>query len=68
MDARDGGKEIEEKATVTRRAEAHVLPLLEAGLIRVPLAQTYTLEDAPSAYERFAQGGKLGKIVLSMGD
>jgi NADPH:quinone reductase-like Zn-dependent oxidoreductase len=55
---------LEEKALVTRRAEAHVIPLLEAGLIRVPVAQTFSLDEAPAAYERFAAGGKLGKIVL----
>src|SRR5205823_3473108 len=32
---------LEEKALVSRRVEAHVLPLLEAGLIRVPVAETF---------------------------
>ena len=57
---------LEEKALVSRRAEAHVLPLLEAGLIRVPVAEAFPLDEAPAAYERFAAGGKLGKIVLVM--
>jgi hypothetical protein len=30
----------------------------------VPVAATYTMPDATSAYERFAAGAKLGKIVL----
>ena len=55
---------LEEKAMVTRRAEAHVIPLLEAGLVRVPVAETFPLDQAPAAYERFAAGAKLGKIVL----
>jgi NADPH:quinone reductase-like Zn-dependent oxidoreductase len=32
----------------------------------VPVAETFPLEDAAAAYERFAAGGKLGKIVLEM--
>src|SRR5207244_5513954 len=55
---------LEEKAIVTRRAEAHVIPLLEAGLVRVAVAETFPLDEAPAAYERFAAGAKLGKIVL----
>jgi NADPH:quinone reductase-like Zn-dependent oxidoreductase len=30
----------------------------------VPIAATYPLADAPAAYARFAEGAKLGKIVL----
>jgi NADPH:quinone reductase len=30
----------------------------------VPIAATYPLEEVEAAYERFAAGGKLGKIVL----
>jgi hypothetical protein len=31
----------------------------------VPVAATYPLERAEDAYEHFAGGGKLGKIVLT---
>jgi hypothetical protein len=34
--------------------------------VHVPVAATYALEQAVEAYERFAAGGKLGKIVLVM--
>ncbi len=30
----------------------------------MPVAATYPLDEAEQAYERFAAGGKLGKIVL----
>ena len=53
-----------EKAAVAARMERHVLPLLARGDLTVPLAATYPLAEAPRAYERFAAGGKLGKIVL----
>ena len=33
----------------------------------VPIAATYPLARVAAAYERFAAGGKLGKVVLVMG-
>jgi NADPH:quinone reductase len=55
---------LEEKALATRLVEGHVLPLVESGEIEVPVAATYELDRAEAAYERFAEGGKVGKIVL----
>jgi putative PIG3 family NAD(P)H quinone oxidoreductase len=55
---------LEEKALVTQRAQAHAVPLLADGAVRVLIEETYSLKNASDAYERFAQGGKLGKIVL----
>jgi NADPH:quinone reductase-like Zn-dependent oxidoreductase len=43
-----------------------VLPLFDTGALRVPLAATFPLEETAAAYERFAEGGKLGKIVLTL--
>jgi NADPH:quinone reductase-like Zn-dependent oxidoreductase len=43
-----------------------VLPLIADGTVRVPIAATYPLEQVEGAYERFAAGGKVGKIVLTM--
>jgi NADPH:quinone reductase-like Zn-dependent oxidoreductase len=59
---------LEEKALTARAMERSVLPMLASGTVRVLVAETYPLEEAVTAYERFAAGGKLGKIVLSMGD
>ena len=56
---------LEEKADAMRRVERHVLPLIESGAVKVPVAQTFPLAEAEAAYERFAAGGKLGKIVLT---
>ena len=56
---------LEEKADAMRRVEKHVLPLIESGAVTVPVAETFALDDAEAAYERFTQGGKLGKIVLT---
>jgi NADPH:quinone reductase len=55
---------LEEKALWARDLEREVLPLFESGALRVPVAATYPLDDAAQAYERFAAGGKFGKIVL----
>jgi NADPH:quinone reductase len=58
---------LEEKAMTARAVERSVLPLLASGAVRVLVAATYPLEEAPVAYDRFAEGRKLGKIVLTMG-
>jgi NADPH:quinone reductase len=57
---------LEEKALNARALEHEVLPLFESGALRVPVAETFPLEQAAAAYERFAAGGKLGKIVLTV--
>jgi NADPH2:quinone reductase len=57
---------LEEKAMTARAMERSVLPLLAASRVHVPVAATYSLEQAQGAYERFQAGGKLGKIVLTM--
>lgn len=57
---------LEEKALTARRMEAEVLPGFVDGSLRVPIAATYPLEQVDAAYDRFAVGGKLGKIVLSL--
>ncbi len=55
---------LEQKAEAARRVEAQVLPGLASGQLRVPVAATYPLKAAQTAYDHFAAGGKLGKIVL----
>jgi NADPH:quinone reductase len=55
---------LEQKAECARRVEEEVLPLVAGGAVRVPIAATFPLEQARAAYERFAAGGKRGKIVL----
>jgi NADPH:quinone reductase-like Zn-dependent oxidoreductase len=57
---------LEEKAVCARRVEAEVLPWLGSGRIRVPVAATFPLADAESAYQRFAAGEKFGKVVIEV--
>jgi NADPH:quinone reductase len=57
---------LEGKALTARSFERTVLPLLAEGRVKVQVAETFPLEEAPAAYERFRAGRKLGKIVLEM--
>jgi putative PIG3 family NAD(P)H quinone oxidoreductase len=57
---------LEEKAATARALERQVLPLFERGALRVPVAETFPLDDVAAAYDRFAAGGKLGKIVVTL--
>jgi NADPH:quinone reductase-like Zn-dependent oxidoreductase len=58
---------LEEKALAARALERSVLPLFESGALEVPIAAAFDLERAAEAYERFAAGGKFGKVVLEIG-
>jgi putative PIG3 family NAD(P)H quinone oxidoreductase len=57
---------LEQKAQVARLVEHEVLPLFESGALTVLIAETFPLEQTAAAYERFAAGGKLGKIVVTL--
>jgi NADPH:quinone reductase len=54
----------EDKEDVVRRLEGHAGHLLATGRVRVPVEETFPLERVQEAYERFAAGGKFGKIVI----
>ena len=55
---------LEQKAAAARLVEKEVLPAFEDGRLTVPVADTFPLDQAEQAYDRFQAGGKLGKIVL----
>jgi NADPH:quinone reductase-like Zn-dependent oxidoreductase len=57
---------IEEKALAARLMEKMVLPGFASGDLSVPVTETFALDEAPKAYERFQAGGKFGKIVLEV--
>ncbi len=57
---------LEQKAETARALERSVLPFLAAGKARVLVAARYPLAQAEEAYDRFAEGGKLGKVILEM--
>jgi NADPH:quinone reductase-like Zn-dependent oxidoreductase len=53
-------RSAEEKADVVRRLRL----FMRAHSFRVPVEETFPLERTQDAYERFAAGGKFGKIVV----
>jgi NADPH:quinone reductase-like Zn-dependent oxidoreductase len=57
---------LEEKALTARAIERGVLPLFASGALAVPIAAKYPLAEAVAAYDHFAAGGKLGKIILTL--
>jgi NADPH:quinone reductase-like Zn-dependent oxidoreductase len=54
-------RSADEKADVVRR-----LGELDLARLRVPVEAAFPLEQAGEAYDRFAAGGKFGKLVLQM--
>ena len=55
---------LEEKADAAQAMIRHVLPHLASGRLAVPVEATFPLSEAAAGFERFAAGGKLGKVVL----
>jgi len=55
---------LEEKGAAAQAMIRHVLPLVAAGRLTVPVEATVPMAEADVAFDRFAAGGKLGKIVL----
>jgi NADPH:quinone reductase-like Zn-dependent oxidoreductase len=55
---------LEQKAAAAQLVAHHVLPLLAAGELQIPIEASVPMAEATAGYERFESGGKLGKIVL----
>lgn len=55
---------LEEKASAAQAMIRHVVPLVEAGALTVPVEATFPMAEVEAAFDRFSAGGKLGKIVL----
>jgi NADPH:quinone reductase len=58
------GRSRAEKAEVADRVSHTLIPRWRTGEIRVPVAQSFSLEEVTRAYEYFARPGKFGKVVL----
>ncbi len=57
---------LEEKAAAAQAMIRHVLPGAAAGDLTVPVEATFPMASVDEAFDRFAAGGKLGKIVLTL--
>ena len=55
---------LEQKADAARRVEVNLLPAFADGRLRLPVDRTFPMTEATAAYEHFASGGKVGKVVL----
>jgi NADPH2:quinone reductase len=54
-----------EKEDVLKRLDGHAVPLLARNELTVPVEEVFPLDRAQEAYDRFAAGGKFGKIVIT---
>ena len=57
---------LEEKAAAAQAMIRHVLPGVASGAFTVPIEATFPMASVEEAFDRFAAGGKLGKIVLTL--
>ena len=58
----------EEKSAIRAAVETHFWPKVADGTIKPLVDSTFALEDADAAQARMAEGGHVGKIVLTIGD
>ncbi len=56
---------LEQKADAAVRVERQLLPHLASGRLRVPIVESFALDNVSEAYARFAAGAKFGKIVVN---
>ena len=59
---------IEEKAAVTRRFAAEMLPLFESGRLKPIIDRRYPLERIAEAHEAMGANANTGKIVIDVGN
>lgn len=55
---------VEEKGRLARAVEAQVWPLIAGGQVRVPIHQTFGLEQAAEAHRVMESSTHVGKLVL----
>jgi NADPH2:quinone reductase len=54
------------KGGIARGVEAHVLPLVASGKVKVVIDSTFPLREAAAAHARMESSQHIGKIVLTM--
>ncbi len=59
-------RSTEEKARATRLFAAHVVPLLERGMVRPVIDKIYPLAEVAASHERMESNESFGKIVLTV--
>jgi NADPH2:quinone reductase len=56
---------LEEKANAVQAFAHEVVPHLASGRMRAVIDRIFPFEEAPAAFDRMAESGKLGKVMLS---
>ena len=59
-------RSLEVKDRIARAVEERVLPLIEAGKIKIPIDSTFALTNAAQAHARMESSAHVGKIVLTV--
>lgn len=57
----------EEKAALTQRVAAELLPLFEDGTLRPVIDTTFALEDIAAAHEHMEANANVGKVLVTVG-
>lgn len=60
-------RSVAEKAAIARAVHQRVWPLLESGLVRVPVHATFPIAAAPEAHRVMEASTHIGKLVLIVG-
>jgi NADPH:quinone reductase len=55
---------LEEKAAAVRAFEREVLPALADGRVRPLVDSVFPVADVPDAFDRLAESGKVGKVLI----
>ena len=59
-------RSVEDKGSIARAVEEHVLPLFVKGALRPLIDSTFPLTEASAAHARMESGAHIGKIVLTL--
>ncbi len=56
---------LEEKASAVQAFAHEVVPHLASGRMRAVIDRVFPFDEAPAAFDRMAESGKLGKVLLA---
>jgi putative PIG3 family NAD(P)H quinone oxidoreductase len=59
-------RSVEEKGAIAEAVRDHVWPLLESGVVRVPVHATFPLRGAAEAHRMMESSAHIGKLVLQV--
>jgi NADPH:quinone reductase-like Zn-dependent oxidoreductase len=60
-------RDTAEKATIVAAVRRHVLPLIEAGKLRIVVDRTLPIQRAADAHRAVENSEHVGKVLLTVG-